>query len=92
MAPKPVATSRPIDIVPAWRHPMLSIAIAVAEHGALQVRPTGAERRGVLDRDLDAKILETTRLEVISHIRRTSGAEVIRHVCSCPRIVCVEGA
>ena len=57
MAPKPVATSRPIDIVPARRRPMLSIAIAGAEHGALQTRLTGAERRGALDRDLDAKTL-----------------------------------
>lgn len=43
MAPKPVATSRPVDIGPAWRRPMLSIAIAVAEHGALQIPLAGAE-------------------------------------------------
>lgn len=90
MAPKPVATSRPIDIVPARRRPMLSVAIAVAEQEASQYRYSarGGEQRWT--GTLDAKTLETSQLEVISHIRRNSDVEVIRYVCSCPRTAQVE--
>ena len=80
MAPKPKATSRPIDIVPARRRPMLSVAIAVAEQGASQYRYSarGGEQRwtGMLE----AENRDSALLDVISRIRETCDVERIRFV------------
>lgn len=80
MAPKPVATSRPIDIVPARRRPTLSVAIAVAEQRVSQYRYSarGGEQRWT--GTLEAENRDSALLDVISRIRETCDVERIRFV------------
>lgn len=85
MAPKPAATSRRIDIVPARPRPMVSVAVAVAQRGDSLFRYSAAgadEQRW--SGTVEAESVDTALLDVISRVRETSGAERIRFLMKVP--------
>ncbi|WP_460358964.1 RNase H family protein [Mycobacterium sp. ZZG] len=84
MAPKPVATTRPIDITPARPRPMTSVAIAFARRGEslyrYSARSTGRRWTGTVD----AESVDTAVLDVIRRIREASDGERIRFLVQVP--------
>lgn len=80
MAPKPVATARPIDVAPARRRPMLSVAVVVAERSASQFRYSARADNRRWTGTVDAETRDSALLEVITRVRETSDVERIRFV------------
>lgn len=84
MAPKPVATARPIDIVAARPRPMMSVAIALTRRGESRYRYAAASGEHRWTGNVDAESVDTAVLDVISRVRDASGVERIRFVVQVP--------
>ncbi|HEY9265885.1 MAG TPA: RNase H family protein [Mycobacterium sp.] len=85
MTPKPAATSRRIDIVPARPRPTVSVAVAVAQRRESLFRYSAAgadEQRwtGIVE----AESVDTALLDVMRRVREASGAERIRFLVKVP--------
>lgn len=84
MAPKPAASTRPIDIVPARSRPVITVAVAVASRGrsVFAFSATSHEQRWT--GTVDAESADTAILDVIRGIRRACEVERIRFLVQLP--------
>lgn len=84
MAPKPVAGTRPLDIVTARTRPMLSVALAVRARGRSVFAYSASSAQQRWSGTVDAESADTATLDAIRRIRATSEAERIRFVAQLP--------
>lgn len=84
MAPKPTATSRPVDIAPARPRPMLSVAIAIARVSAALYRYSAGSCEQRWSGTVEADSVDIALLDAIGRVRETCSAERIRFVVHLP--------
>ncbi|WNG88525.1 RNase H family protein [Mycobacterium sp. ITM-2016-00317] len=84
MAPKPVATARPVNIVPARPRPMTSVAIALARRGESLYRYSARANERRWAGTVEAESADTAALDVIRLVREASDAERIRFLVQVP--------
>lgn len=84
MAPKPVATARPIDVVAARPRPTRSVAIALARCSESRYRYAAASVEHRWTGSVEAESVDTAVLDVITRVREASGGERIRFVVQVP--------
>ncbi|KWX57052.1 ribonuclease HI [Mycobacterium sp. NAZ190054] len=84
MAPKPMATARPIDIAPARPRPMLSVAIALARRGESRYRYSARSDERRWTGTVDAESVDTAVLDVIRRIREACDVKRIRFLVQLP--------
>lgn len=80
MAPKPVATTRPIDIAPARPRPVLSVAVAVTEISVSRYRYSARSDEHRWSGTVEAESFDTAVLDGIGRVRESSEVERIRFV------------
>ncbi|MGE2736056.1 ribonuclease HI [Mycolicibacterium vaccae] len=83
MAPKPAATTRPLDIAPARPRPMPTVAVAVARCGQSVFRFSAAAEERRWTGTVEADCVDTALLDVIDHVRDGS-EERIRFLMQVP--------
>ncbi|WP_349269881.1 hypothetical protein MPNTM1_00390 [Mycolicibacterium parafortuitum] len=84
MAPKPGASSRPIDIVPVRARPVMSVAVAVGGRGRSVFAYSACAEGHRWSGTVEAESVDTAVLDVIRRIRDGSDAERIRFVVQVP--------
>ncbi len=84
MAPKPVAGTRPLDIVTARSRPMLSVALAVRARGRSVFAYSANSAQQCWSGTVDAESADTATLDVIRRIRAAADSERIRFVVQLP--------
>lgn len=84
MAPKPMATARPIEIVPARPRPITSVALAVTRRGESWYRYSARsdERRWI--GTVEADSVDTAVLDVIRLVREASDVQRFRFLVQVP--------
>ncbi|MCV7056518.1 ribonuclease HI [Mycolicibacterium gilvum] len=84
MAPKPVAGTRPLDIVTARSRPMLSVALAVRPRSRSVFAYSANSAQQCWSGTVDAESADTATLDVIRRIHAAADAERIRFVVQLP--------
>ncbi|CAN3127147.1 ribonuclease HI [Mycobacterium sp. smrl_JER01] len=84
MAPKPVATARPIGITAARPRPTTSVAIALARRGESTYRYSARSCERGWTGTVEAESADSATLDVIRRIREAADVERIRFVVQVP--------
>lgn len=84
MAPKPAATTRPIDIAPAQPRPMRSVAIALAQRGASLYRYSARSDERRWSGTVEATAVDTALLDVIGRVHDTASGDRVRFIVQVP--------
>ncbi|MDG4663709.1 RNase H family protein [Mycobacterium sp. 236(2023)] len=84
MAPKPVATARPVDVVAPRSRPAMTVAVAVASRGRSVFAYSACSAGQRWSGTVEAESADTAVLDAINRVREASDVERIKFLVALP--------